>query len=97
MVVRSIFTRRDLAKRICSLDLFFDVYRSGKLLERYPEYGDVAIISKDEIIELLEENRFKVKRVYGDFDKSKHQKDSPKNCVRGKKGVSCLSVIKLYL
>ncbi|MDI6904074.1 MAG: class I SAM-dependent methyltransferase [Candidatus Bathyarchaeia archaeon] len=78
MVVRSVFTRRDLTKRRCSLDLFFDVYKNGKLLERYHEYGEVAIISKDEIIGLLEETGFKVVSVYGDFDKSKYQKDSSK-------------------
>lgn len=78
MVVRSIFTRRDMAKRTCSLDLFFDVYRSGKLLERYHEYGEVAILSKIEITRLLEENGFKVGRIYGDFDKAKCQDDSPR-------------------
>lgn len=53
MVVRSIFTRKDLEKRICSLDLFFDVYKNGKLTERYHEFGEVAILSKEELTELL--------------------------------------------
>jgi len=78
MVVRSIFTRRDMAKRLCSLDLFYDVYEDGKLLERYHEYGEVAMISKDEITQLLEENGFRVKNVYGDFNKSKYDEDSPR-------------------
>jgi len=78
MVVRTIFTRRDMTKRMCSLDLFFDVYRNGKLLERYHEYGEVAIISKDEVAKLLEENGFRIESVYGNFDKSKHQTDSPR-------------------
>ena len=78
MVVRSIFTRRDMTKRRCSLDLFFDVYENGKLLERYHEYGEVAIISKDEIVGLLEETDFKVVSVYGDFGKSKYRKTSSK-------------------
>jgi len=78
MVVRSIFTRKNAAKRTLSLDLFYDVYKNGKLLERYHEYGEVAIISKDEIVKLLEENGFKVVSIYGDFDKSKYRKDDPK-------------------
>lgn len=78
MVVRSIFTRRDTTKNKCFLDLFFDVYKNGKLLERYHEYGEVAIISKDAITKLLEENGFKIENVYGDFDKSKYRKDSPR-------------------
>jgi ubiquinone/menaquinone biosynthesis C-methylase UbiE len=78
MVVRSAFTRKNTLKRTLSLDLFYDVYKNGKLLERYHEYGEVAIISKDEIIRLLEENGFKVVSIYGNFDKSIHQKGSPK-------------------
>jgi len=78
MVVRSIFTRRNMTKRTCSLDLFYDVYKNGKLLERYHEYGEVAIIFKDQITKLLEENGFEVESIYGDFDKSKYQNDSPR-------------------
>jgi SAM-dependent methyltransferase len=78
MVVRSIFTRRDMAKRRCSLDLFFDAYKNGKLLERYHEYGEVAMISKDGIILVLEETGFKAVCVYGDFDKSEYRKGGSK-------------------
>lgn len=55
-----------------------DVYKNGKLLERYHEYGEVAIIFKDQITRLLEENDFEVKNIYGDFDKSKYQNNSPR-------------------
>jgi ubiquinone/menaquinone biosynthesis C-methylase UbiE len=76
MVVRSIFTRKNTVKCTLSLDIFYDVYKNGKLLERYHEYGEVAIVSKDEIVRLLEENGFKVVNIYGDFNRSKHHKDS---------------------
>jgi len=78
MVVRSIFTRKNIAKRILTLDLFYDMYEDGKLLERYHEYGEVAMISKDEITRLLEESGFQVVRIYGDFDKSEYRKDGSK-------------------
>ncbi|MFB0501624.1 MAG: methyltransferase domain-containing protein, partial [Candidatus Bathyarchaeia archaeon] len=78
MVVGSIFTRRNMTSRTCSLDLFFDVYKNGKLLERYHEYGEVAIISKDEVTKLLEQNGFTVGSIYGGFNKSKYRNDSPK-------------------
>lgn len=77
-VVRSIFTRRDLKNRRSTLNLFFDVYKNGRLLERYHEHGDVAIISKFEITKLLEENGFEVERAYGDFNKIKYRNDSSK-------------------
>jgi len=78
MIVRSIFTRKNTLRRTLSLDLFYDVYKSGKLLERYHEYGEVATISNDEIVGLLEETGFKVVSIYGDFDKSEYQKGSAK-------------------
>jgi len=77
-VVRSVFTRRDLARRICSLDLFFDVYRNGKLVERYHEYGEVAILFKAEVENLLEQAGFRVDAVYGDFDKSEFRRGRPR-------------------
>ncbi len=77
-VVRSIFTRRDMAKRTCSLDLFFDVYKDGKLLERYHEYGEVALISRSEVMKLLEETGFEVESIFGDFDKKKYRTDTPR-------------------
>ena len=78
MVVRSIFARKNTLRRTLSLDLFYDVYNEGKMMERYHECGEVALISKDEMIRLLDETGFKVVSVYGDFDKSEYRKDSPK-------------------
>lgn len=78
MVVRSIFTRRDMKKRTCCLDLFFDIYRSGKLSERYHEYGEVALISKSDVTKLLEATGFRVKNVYGDFSRIGYKTDSPR-------------------
>jgi len=37
MVTRSIFTRKNAAKCTLILDLFYDVYKNGELLERYHE------------------------------------------------------------
>jgi SAM-dependent methyltransferase len=78
MVVRSIFTRRDQKRCRCSLDIFYDVYKDGSMLKRYHEYGEVAIMSKEKITALLEHAGFKIDAVYGDFDKSKCKRDSPK-------------------
>jgi len=75
-VVRSIFTRKNTLKHTLHLDLFYDVYKNSKLLERYHEYGEVATISSDEIVRLLQETGFEVVTVYGDFDRSKYRKDS---------------------
>ena len=77
-VVRSIFTRRDMARRICNMDLFFDVYRNGKLVDRYHEYGEVAILFKEEVETLLKQAGFRVEAIYGDFDKSEFRRDSPR-------------------
>jgi SAM-dependent methyltransferase len=78
MVVRSVFIRRDQKRGRCSLDIFYDVYKDGRMLERYHEYGEVAIISKEKITALLEHAGFKIDAVYGDFDKSNYKSDSPR-------------------
>jgi hypothetical protein len=78
MVVRSIFTKRDITRHTCNLNLFFELYQNRTLLEKYQEYGEVAIISKDKIIKLLEEKRFEIENVYGDFDLVEYQRDSPR-------------------
>jgi hypothetical protein len=77
LVVRSIFTRIDRASRTCSLDLFFDEYRQGKLAARYHEFGEVALITKRDVTTLLEETGFTIERLYGGFGKQEHCADSP--------------------
>jgi len=78
MVVRSIFTRRDFGRHTCSMDLFFDVYKNGKLTERHHEFGEVAMLSKRELTDLLEELGFEIEAIYGDFDKKPYNPDSSK-------------------
>lgn len=85
MVVRSIFTRRNMTKRICTLDLFFDVYRNGKLLERYHEFGEVAVIPKIEVMKLLEKTHLKVSSIYGDFNKAEYRTESPRMVIVARK------------
>jgi len=74
---RGIFTRRDFERHICNLDLFFDVHKNGKLTERYYEFGEVAILSKKELTDLLEKLGFEVEFVYGDFDKAPYKPKWP--------------------
>jgi ubiquinone/menaquinone biosynthesis C-methylase UbiE len=78
LIVRSIFTRRDYTRRICGLDLFFDVYRDGKMLERYHEFSKASMISRDMIIQLLENTGFSIEGLYGDFNGSEYQEDGEK-------------------
>jgi cyclopropane fatty-acyl-phospholipid synthase-like methyltransferase len=75
-VVRTIFTRVDPQTRIASVNLFFDLYRDGKLKERYHEYGEARISTKKEAEDLLEELGFEVERICGDFDGSPYSRRS---------------------
>jgi len=86
MVVRSGFTTSNLREKKSTLHLFFDLYRNGKLIERYYEYGTVAIFTRRELVGLLKETGFKVEAVYGDFDKSKHGLRSPRMVFVARKG-----------
>ena len=85
MVVRRIFTVMNEARRTLNLDLFYDVYQDGRHFEGYHEYGEVGIVSKEEVVELLEDNGFRVDKTYGDFEKSEYREDSAKIVLIAKK------------
>jgi cyclopropane fatty-acyl-phospholipid synthase-like methyltransferase len=75
-VIRTIFSRRNLQTNVVSLNLFFDVYRNGKLKERYYEYGEARISSKNDVGKLLKSVGFRIGGVYGNFDKSAYDEKS---------------------
>lgn len=77
-VVRTIFSTLNLQTSIVSMNLFFDIYKKGKLKDRYHEYSDVKISSKKEVMEMLKTSGFILKRIYSNFDKSKYSKESEK-------------------
>jgi len=76
-VVRTIFSRRNPQTNIVSVNLFFDVYREGKLRERYHELGEAKISSRKEIECMLQKIGFRIHKIYGDFSKANHSKSSP--------------------
>jgi len=76
-VVRVVFSRRDSRTGIVSVNLFFDVYKGGRLRERYHDYGEARISSREEIEVLLRAAGFRIERVYGGFDKSDCTPSSP--------------------
>ena len=75
-IVRTIFSRRNLKTNVISVNLFFDVYRNGKMKERYYEYGEAKISPKEEVKKILEEAGLTIIKLYGNFDKSVY---SPKS------------------
>jgi cyclopropane fatty-acyl-phospholipid synthase-like methyltransferase len=75
-VIRTIFSRRNPQTNIVSVNLFFDVYKNGKLKERYYEYGEARISSKNDVEKLLKSVGFKIDSIYGNFDKSAYDEKS---------------------
>lgn len=75
-VVGTIFSKRNPQTNMVEVNLFFDVYTNGRLRDRYYDYGEVMISSKDKVEMLLKNGGFKVKNVYGDFDKSAYNRRS---------------------
>lgn len=69
-VVRTIFSKRNQATNIVSVNLFFEVYRDGLLKERYHEYGEALVTPKKELEKTLSTSGFKLESVYGGFDRS---------------------------
>ena len=77
-VVRTIFSRRNPQTNLVSVNLFFDVYHRGELKKRYHEYGEALLSSKHDIEAMLKNVGFKLKEVYGNFDKSAYTKAGEK-------------------
>jgi SAM-dependent methyltransferase len=69
MVVRMGFHRTYPDRRVMSMDLWYDLYEEGRMLERYFEGGEVYIHSPEGIRELLEEAGYEVEAWYGDYRK----------------------------
>jgi ubiquinone/menaquinone biosynthesis C-methylase UbiE len=77
-VVRTIFSRLNPQTDTVAVNLFFDVYRNGVLKERYYEYGEAKLSTKESIERILTGLGFKMQEIYGDFDKSPYGEHSKK-------------------
>lgn len=77
-VVRTIFSKFNPQTDTVVVNLFFDVYRNGILKERYYEYGEAKLSSKESIERILANAGFKVQETYSDFDKSPYEEHSKK-------------------
>jgi SAM-dependent methyltransferase len=75
-VVRLGFHRTRPAKRLMSMDLWYELYEDGRMLERYHEGGEVYIHTPDSIRRLLKENGFEIEAWYGDHDRRPFADDS---------------------
>jgi len=86
MVVRSGFHRANPTARKSSIDLFYDVYVDGRMMERYHEHGEVYIYTPDQIRELLEEAGLRVIAFYGDHYKAPFTEKSESMVIITEKG-----------
>lgn len=75
-VVRLGFSKPDPPKRLISIDLWYEVYEEGAMLERYHERGKVFVHDPESIKGLLEEVGFEVEAWYGGHDKQPFVGDS---------------------
>ncbi len=67
-VVRTGFRKVKPLQNLISINLWYELYEDGLLLERYHEAGDVYIHSIESIRKLLKDNGFKVTALYGSYD-----------------------------
>jgi len=68
-VVRVGFHKTFPEKRLMSVDLWYELYEDGRMLERYHEGSEVYIHSPDGVRMLLEENGFEAETWYGGHDR----------------------------
>lgn len=69
VVVRTGFHRTHPENRIMSMDLWYDLYEDGRMLERYFEGGEVYIHSPEGIRQLLDEAGYEIEGWYGGHSK----------------------------
>jgi len=67
-VMRTGFRKVKLLHNIISINLWYELYEDGLLLERYHEAGDVYIHSVESIRKLLKDNGFEITALYGSHD-----------------------------
>ncbi|MFX0094483.1 MAG: class I SAM-dependent methyltransferase [Candidatus Hodarchaeota archaeon] len=67
-VIRVGLKRIKPKERLMSIDLWYELYEDGSMIDRYHEGGDVFIHSPKGIQEVLEDNGFKIIKWYGGYD-----------------------------
>jgi len=70
-VVRLGFHRTIVEKRLMSMDLWYELYEKGRMLERYHEGGEVHVHDPDSVKRLLVENGFEIAEWYGGHEKER--------------------------
>ena len=70
-VVRLGFHKTNAEKRLMSMDLWYELYEKGRMLERYHEGGEVYIHDPDSVKRLLVENGFEFAEWYGGHEKER--------------------------
>jgi len=70
-VVRLGFHKTNAEKRLMTMDLWYELYEDGRMLERYHEGGEVYVHDPDSVKRLLVENRFEIAKWYGGHEKER--------------------------
>jgi len=70
-ILRFISYKPKWQDQILEVYLFFEIYKKGIMVKRIIDASTISLIGKREIILLLEKTGFKVRNVYGDYNRSK--------------------------
>jgi len=70
-VVRLGFHKTNVERRLMSMDLWYELYENGRMLERYHEGGEVYVHDPDSVKHLLAESGFEIAEWYGGHEKER--------------------------
>jgi SAM-dependent methyltransferase len=75
-VVRTGYHSTDPEKRLMTVNLWYELYEDGRMVERYFEGGEVYVHSPEGIQGLLEETGYGIEEWYGGHDKRPFSQDN---------------------
>jgi SAM-dependent methyltransferase len=76
-VVRIGYHKTNAEKRLMSMNIWYELYEDGRMLERYFEGSDVYIHTPEEVRGLLSETGFEVAELYGGHGGEPFTSESP--------------------
>jgi SAM-dependent methyltransferase len=73
MVVRTGFSKIMLDRNLISMDIWYELFKGGRMIERYHEGSEVYLHTREDIHVLLEETDYSILTEYGNYERDPYR------------------------